>query len=415
MITKFEDANQTTQRNSQQVVTNYMQDSLAEAKASLDKLNEDLTRFRMDNQGKLPEQSQLNMNQLTSLQNQSISFNDTLNRLAQQKVQLEAHLATLNSQKDMLLLFDKDSEGGAPGRMPLASPQLRQNERLLQLNRLLVDGESRLEQLRQVYKDSYPDIKDLRQQLEVLRRERDTLDMASREDEARLKAETEARNEAQSKTPVRKSTNYQIAQSVSNLQGQIDQTKVALQNLDSERDYRGKEQVATNKRIDDYRDKLAATSSIEALYATLIRDQTAAAQKFQELQVKQQLAQANGELIQRKAGENLDVLDPPSLPMKPSKPNRWLIVGGGAGLSLMLGLVMAGLQEAKDTSLKNLKDVRAYTNLPVLCSIPLMENTLVVKRKRRLTYLVWSAAVILGIIAITAALFYYNYVVASGQ
>ena len=202
---------------------------------------------------------------------------------------------------------------------------------------------------------------------------------------------------------------------MSNLQGQIDQTKVALQNLDSERDYRGKEQIATNKRIDDYRDKLAATSSIEALYATLIRDQTAAAQKFQELQVKQQLAQANGELIQRKAGENLDVLDPPSLPMKPSKPNRWLIVGGGAGLSLMLGLVMAGLQEAKDTSLKNLKDVRAYTNLPVLCSIPLMENTLVVKRKRRLTYLVWSAAVILGIIAITAALFYYNYVVASGQ
>lgn len=416
LITKFEDANQTTQRNSQQVVTNYMQDSLAEAKASLDKLNEDLTRFRMENQGKLPEQSQLNMNQLTSLQNQSISFNDTLNRLAQQKVQLEAHLATLNSQKDMLLLFDKEAaEGGEPGRMAMASPQLRQNERLLQLNRLLVDGESRLEQLRQIYKDSYPDIKDLRQQLEVVRRERDTLDMATREDEARLKAEAEVRNEALSKTPVRKSTNYQIAQSVSNLQGQIDQTKVALQNLDSERDYRGKEQVATNKRIDDYRDKLAATSSIEALYATLIRDQTAAAQKFQELQVKQQLAQANGELIQRKAGENLDVLDPPSLPMKPSKPNRWLIVGGGAGLSLMLGLVMAGLQEAKDTSLKNLKDVRAYTNLPVLCSIPLMENTLVVKRKRRLTYLVWSAAVILGIIAITAALFYYNYVVASGQ
>ena len=76
---------------------------------------------------------------------------------------------------------------------------------------------------------------------------------------------------------------------------------------------------------------------------------------------------------------------------------------------------LAGVQEGQDTSLKNLKDVRAYTNLPVLCSIPLMENTLVVKRKRRLTYLVWSAAVIIGIIAVTTALFYYNYVVQTGQ
>ena len=417
LITKFEDANQSTQRNQQAVVTNYMQDSMAEAKANLDKLNEDLTKFRVENQGKLPEQSVMNMSQLTALQNQSVSINDTLNRLAQTKIQLEAHLATLTSQKDMTLMFDKEATDNplTPAGLPFGGPQLRQNERVMLLTKSLQEGESRLEQLRQVYKDSYPDIRDLRVQLDVLRRERDTLDMAQREEDAKVKSEAEARSQAQSKGPTRKTTNYQVAQSVSALQGQIDQVKVGLQNLESERDYRGKEQSGVNKKIDEFRDKLAATSGIEAQYATLIRDQTAAAQKHQELQVKQQLAQANGELIQRKAGEQLDVLDPPSLPMKPSKPNRWLIVGGGAGLSFMLGIVMAGLQEAKDSSLKNLKDVRAYTNLPVLCSIPLMENTLVVKRQRRLTYLVWSVAVILGIFAVTAALFYYNYVVASGQ
>src|SRR5208282_4850508 len=100
-------------------------------------------------------------------------------------------------------------------------------------------------------------------------------------------------------------------------------------------------------------------------------------------------------------------LDAPILPQKPTRPDRPLIVGAGFGLSLMLGLALAGPQEARDASLKNLKDVRAYTNLPVLCSIPLLENTLLVKRKRRITALAWSAAVIVGILAVSAAIFYY--------
>jgi hypothetical protein len=80
-------------------------------------------------------------------------------------------------------------------------------------------------------------------------------------------------------------------------------------------------------------------------------------------------------------------------------------------LSFVLGLGLAGVQEAKDTSLKNLKDVRAYTNVPVLSSIPLLENTMLVRRKKRLAYLAWAAAVIVGVIAVSGALFYhYQYV-----
>jgi hypothetical protein len=45
--------------------------------------------------------------------------------------------------------------------------------------------------------------------------------------------------------------------------------------------------------------------------------------------------------------------------------------------------MLAAAKEVKDASLKNLKDVRAYTNLPVLSSIPLLENALLVRRKRR--------------------------------
>ena len=84
-----------------------------------------------------------------------------------------------------------------------------------------------------------------------------------------------------------------------------------------------------------------------------------------------------------------------------------MIVGAGTALSFILGLALAGVQEAKDTSLKNLKDVRAYTNLPVLSSIPLLENTMLVRRKRRIAYLAWSAAVIVGMLAVSASLYYH--------
>jgi hypothetical protein len=70
---------------------------------------------------------------------------------------------------------------------------------------------------------------------------------------------------------------------------------------------------------------------------------------------------------------------------------------------------MAGVKEMKDTSLKNLKDVRAYTNLPVLTSIPLLENALLIRRKRRLFWLAWSSAIIVGTLAMSTAMYYYYF------
>ena len=57
--------------------------------------------------------------------------------------------------------------------------------------------------------------------------------------------------------------------------------------------------------------------------------------------------------------------------------------------------------------LKNLKDVRAYTQLPVLGSIPLLENDLIVRRGRRLAWLAWSTACLVGVIIMSSSVVYY--------
>jgi uncharacterized protein involved in exopolysaccharide biosynthesis len=254
--------------------------------------------------------------------------------------------------------------------------------------------------LRQTYKSDFPDIRDAEGRLNILRKQRDELQKLQDEEMAKPRE------------PVKKVTNFKRAEAISNLEGQINQTRAMGKSLEMQVANERKEQQEATKLLEGYQARLAATSGIEAKYADLVHESQEAREKYQILQTKQQLAEQNGELLQRKAGENLDVLDPPSLPVQPAKPNRWLYVGGGTAAAFILGLGLAGLQEAKDTSLKNLKDVRAYTNLPVLSSIPLLENTMLVRRKRSIAYLAWSAAVIVGILAVSASLYYhYTYAV----
>jgi hypothetical protein len=62
----------------------------------------------------------------------------------------------------------------------------------------------------------------------------------------------------------------------------------------------------------------------------------------------------------------------------------------------------------KDSTLKNLKDARAYTQLTVLGCIPLLENDLVVRRRRRLAWLAWSTACLASIAIMGGAFFYYS-------
>jgi uncharacterized membrane protein YgdD (TMEM256/DUF423 family) len=109
----------------------------------------------------------------------------------------------------------------------------------------------------------------------------------------------------------------------------------------------------------------------------------------------------------RNQGETLELLDAASLPVDPTEPKRPMILGAGAMLGLVLGLGLVAVREMKDTTLKNLKDVRAYTNLTVLGSIPLLEDDIVVKRRKRLTLLAWSTAILIGVLVMAGSYYYY--------
>ncbi len=126
-----------------------------------------------------------------------------------------------------------------------------------------------------------------------------------------------------------------------------------------------------------------------------------------DLDAKLNTSQIAKELESRGQGETFEILDAASLPKNPTQPNRPVVIGIGAGLGLLLGVVIAAAREMKDTSLKNLKDVRAYTQMAILGSVPLLENDFVVRRRRRIAWLGWTTACLMAALTMTGSVVFY--------
>jgi succinoglycan biosynthesis transport protein ExoP len=185
--------------------------------------------------------------------------------------------------------------------------------------------------------------------------------------------------------------------------------KVQIQGVNMNMDEQLKKIQSLNAVISQYQARIDASPQLEQQYASLVRDYSLAKSTYEDMTRRHEASETAKDMEEHKAGENLEVLDPASDPQAPTEPNRLQMAAIGSGLGLVLGVVLAGAKEMKNTSLKNLKDVRAYTNLPVLSSIPLLENALLVRRKRRLLWLAWSSAIIIGSIAMSGAAYYYYY------
>jgi peptidoglycan/LPS O-acetylase OafA/YrhL len=113
------------------------------------------------------------------------------------------------------------------------------------------------------------------------------------------------------------------------------------------------------------------------------------------------------DLERRKQGETLELLDAPSTPVAPTKPQRAMIIPIGFVAGLALGGILVALREVKDTSLKNLKDARLYTQLSILGSIPLLENDVVVQRRKQVLWVGWATATILGLAIMAGSVAHY--------
>jgi uncharacterized protein involved in exopolysaccharide biosynthesis len=393
LVAKFMDQNIKVQKDNATLTSQFLGDEMKQAKDRMDALEQAVTKFKTENMGRLPEQFQANVAQLNTYQMMVSQANEGLSRLQQQKLQLETQLQNNNTNLNYYnsILEDQVAVGG--------QAQVR-NEKLNQLNQRIMNLQSEIAALQEQLTPNHPTIKRAQASLTALEKQRQE---AEKEDLDRQAA-------APSSAPtIKRVPNQQALKAVQDLAASNNVIKTEMQNLNLQMDEKVKQIQELNRMIASYQSRVEGSPQLEGQYLALTRDLGLAKQTYEDIHRKSEVSDTAKDLEEHKAGENLEVLDAASDPQAPSEPNRTQMAAMGAGMGLMVGIVLAGAKEMKNTSLKNLKDVRAYTNLPVLSSIPLLENALLVRRKRRLLWLAWSSAIIFGSIAMSAAAYYYYF------
>jgi uncharacterized protein involved in exopolysaccharide biosynthesis len=386
LVSRFTEETNNQLRQQANTTTLFLSDQLKAAKENLDRLDGEIAKFKMENAGRLPDQLQSNLQAVSALELQQQSLNESINRDAQEKMLLETNLQNLEHQSTFI----------GSNLEQTASGEAVKNQRIIQLDNRIMELDTLLAAARQTYREDHPDIRSLEAKLGVLKKQRDDLE----KDEVNAAAKAGA---------PKKVTNPQMAQSLESLTLQKTSVKAQIQARNMEMEERAKQLKELQVAIAAYRARIETIPINEEKYQSLVRDYTVAHADYEEKAKKREISETSSTLEERKAGENLETLDAPSLPEQASEPNRLMMAAAGIGLGLFFGVFMAGAKEMKDTSLKNLKDVRAYTNLPVLSSIPLLENALLVRRKRRLFWLGWSTAIIIGTIAMSGSMYYYYF------
>ena len=391
LVSKFVDQIVVVQKQQATLTTSFLNDELKTAKESLDSKDAEITKFKNENQGRLPEQLPANIQASQGLRMELNQINEAINRDNQEKMFEESTLQGLKNQTSFISNNLEDTVGNQTTAV--------KNERLIRLNQAIQEGNSNLAGLKQKFTEDYPDIKTMEAQLAALEKERDDLQ----------KQEVDQAATATAQSTPRKVTNPQMQKSLQDVQAQVAAIQVRIQATTMDLEQRTRQKAEMEKQVVGVQSRIEMSPPLEQQYAALLRDYDLARQNYSEMVKRHEASDTAQNLEEHKAGQNLEVLDPASLPEAPSEPNRLAIAGVGTLLGLMAGIVLAGGKEVKNTALKNLKDVRAYTNLPVLSSIPLLENALLVRRKRRLFWLAWSTAIILGSMFMSGSAYYYYF------
>jgi polysaccharide chain length determinant protein (PEP-CTERM system associated) len=392
LVSRFMDESTRNRSAATFATTTFMKDQLEQAKKELDDIEIKLQQFQTENNGRLPDQMDANMRQLQTLQTQVGYLGSQISRAQQDRLQMTSTIS---------ILKDRQSAEAKEQPMEQQSREVQQkNDKLIEAERDVKNVQIQLDLLLQKYKENWPEVQAMRGRMVVAKQIRDDL---LKEEAAAKKTDP---NAAPVAAPVRPMSAQQ-ARVLRDIDGQVRSLQASIEAKDLEVVGYNKEMKRVNDAIANYSSRVETVPAGARQYGDLLREKEIARNKYVEYDTKLQHAQIAADMEGRKQGETLELLDPPSLPQNPTEPKRPLIISIGAGVGLLLGFVIAGALEMKDSSLKNLKDVRAYTQMAILGSIPLLENDFVVRRRKRLAWLGWTTASLAAVVIMSGSVVYY--------
>lgn len=143
-----------------------------------------------------------------------------------------------------------------------------------------------------------------------------------------------------------------------------------LESLDAELDALKADEARLRASIAGFERRLEAVPYRQNEFALISRDHQAAKDLYDSLLKRYEEAELAASMESENHGERFRVLESAVAPLGPSAPNRPRLLVMGLLLAVLLTGVAVLAIEQLDTSFHSVSDVRAFTNVPVLVTIP---------------------------------------------
>ena len=304
-----------------------------------------LRTFTLSNQAQLPQAASVAMASYQSLADElrDNRADQRRNLDAREKLLegLEDAAAIASAAKGVLAVDGTD--------VPLSKELTEANERVAEAKKALIELE------RKGLLPGHPDITNAHSAIAAAEK-------AQQEQRARDLAAYRARQNADAQRAAVNNAPRDLAS--------LPRTKRSLKDIDDELARLQADEKILQQRIATLQQRFDSTPGVQQDYLQYQRDYSAAKENFDVLVRKYDEARIAESIETGHQGENFRILDSAVAPEGPSAPNRLrlLLMGLLLAFAAMAGAVV--LAEQFDTSFHSIDDVREFTTVPVLATIP---------------------------------------------
>jgi len=340
LTTLFIDENLKSQQQLSENTTAFLDGRVADARARLAEQEAKVRAFKATHLGTLPTQLPSNVQILSGLQTQLQTTQHAVESGEQQKLYLQSLLQQYQSVQDSLVSGDST----------VTPPEALENE-LKGLRVQLADAQSK-------YTDSYPDVVALKDKIAKTEQLKKQI-----EDEIAAKQQQLADTAADAPESRPASMRNGTLTPMMQIQSQLKVNQMEIESLHQQ-------ERKIQSELLEYQARLNGTPQTEQELADISRGYEESQVNYNSLLQKQNQSQLATSLEQRQQGQQFRIIDPPSMPYKPSAPNRVLVSFGGLILGLAVGAILTAILELTDARVRREKDLQGLVPARVLVGIP---------------------------------------------
>jgi succinoglycan biosynthesis transport protein ExoP len=328
----FVNENVQTQRQLSENTTDFLESQLVDARTKMEMQESQVAVFKARHAGELPSQLESNVQILAGVESQLANTQHALDAAKQQKIYLES----LQQQ-----YVSAQAGDGTMSETQALSKDLR-------------DLRRRLQNLSSVLTDGHPDIVALRDQIAQTEKEYQ---------EAKARAAIAQQTSKQPGAVEASAVEYGSTTAMMQIESQLKANQMEIQNDE-------KHQKDFESQIEAYQARLNLTPETEQELTDISRGYEEAKSNYNSLLQKQMQSQLATSLDQRQQGEQFRIIDPATLPIKPSDPDRLTISLAGLFLGVFCGLCLAAIMEIVDSRVRHERDLGAIVPARILVALP---------------------------------------------